>query len=78
MKIVRDRARAFADFCDGMEDVGYVDYARRGRVVADALVRALDALEAERSARVELQGRCETLQEIVGKRAYDACVGRPS
>jgi hypothetical protein len=72
-----DRRRLASElivFSDGLEEGGLLVYARRSRVVARELLCACDELEAERSARVALQLRCETLQEIVGGAAYQACV----
>lgn len=51
----REGALEFALFCDGAEEGGLVDYARRGRNAARALIAALDELAAERSARVAIQ-----------------------
>ena len=59
-------------FLDGLEDAGFPEYARRGRVVARDLLDAVDQLELERSARRALQERCETQQEILGRHAYEA------
>lgn len=68
----RHRVEGFLEFLAGVEDVGFVDFARRARLVACDLVEALDMVGAERSARRALQERCETQQELLGKRAYDA------
>ena len=62
----------FVAFCDGLEEGGLPEYARRARIVARDLLEALDALEAERSVRVALQNRCEAQQELLGWRAYEA------
>lgn len=67
-----ERARDFITFCDGAEEGDLGAYARRGRVVARDCLDALDMLDAERSARVALQARCERQQELLGKRALDA------
>ena len=64
-------AREFVVFCDGCEEGGNVEFARRGRVVARLLLDAVDASDAERSARIALQTRCECQQELLGKRVYD-------
>jgi hypothetical protein len=72
----RRAGRAFVVFCDGAEQGGLVDYARRGRAVARLLLDAIDELEAERSVRVALQERCETQQAILGRAAYDELVRR--
>jgi hypothetical protein len=61
----RQRAEAFVQFCDGMEEAGLGEYARRGRVVADDLLQALQALDAERSARRAIQERAERLEELL-------------
>lgn len=57
------RARAFVLFLDGLEEAGLGGYARRGRAVADDLLRALQELEAERQVRRSLQERGQRLQE---------------
>jgi hypothetical protein len=70
-----DRARALITFADGLEASGaegIADYARRARTVADDLLRVLDALRAERSARVAMQKRCERQQELLGRRVLEA------
>ncbi len=65
------RARAFIEFCDGLEEAGLVDYARRGRLLARDVLELAGMLEAERSARRQFQERAERLQAIVGKAAYE-------
>lgn len=73
MKIdARELARDFVSFCDGCEEGGLVDYARRGRVVADELRRALDALDAERSHRVSVQDERDRWRELFMARASAA------
>ena len=67
-------ARDFITFCDGLEEAGLVDYARRGRTIARELSEALDALAVERSARRAIQGQRDRLQEIIGKGAYYAAI----
>jgi hypothetical protein len=81
-----DRARKLLVFLDGVEAAALVycgdgnephaalDLARRGRTVARDLIAAEHQLEAERSLRVTLQQRCDTLQAIVGDAAYQACI----
>lgn len=64
-------AEAFAAFCDGLEQAGFAEYARRGRLVAGLLLEALDGLDAERSCRTALQARCETQQALLGSHADD-------
>lgn len=68
----RQDATSFIVFCDGLEEGGFAEYARRGRVVARGLLAALDALQAERSARTTLQERCEVQQELLARHAYEA------
>jgi hypothetical protein len=63
----RELGRAFVDFCDGMEAAGVPEFARRGRVVADALERALAELEAERSGRVAAQETAQRWEAIARK-----------
>ena len=65
-------ARELMLFCDGLDEGGFPEYARRGRVVARELLAALDALDGERSARVALQERCQRQEAILGRRAYEA------
>jgi len=60
-------------FADGMEAVGYADYARRARVVAREAIWLAGELEAERSARRAIQRQRDDALELLGKRAYDAC-----
>ncbi len=60
-----DDARDFVLFCDGVESAGQVGYARRGRALADLFSQTLVELEAERSARVALQQRIDTLERIL-------------
>jgi hypothetical protein len=70
----RARAAALIEFCNGLEEGGWVEFARRGRDLASELLDVLDLLDAERSIRVAYQARCEKLQGIIGKAAYRACV----
>lgn len=67
-----DRACQFLLFCDGAEDAGLPEYARRGRVVARDLLAAVDQLDLERSVMRTLQDRCETQQAILARHAYEA------
>jgi hypothetical protein len=60
----RERAREFVVFCDGAEEAGFADYARRGRSVARDCLDALDMLDAERSARRAIQGRAVRFEEL--------------
>jgi hypothetical protein len=61
----RQLAEEFVVFCDGAEEGGLVEYARRGRVVARLLLEAVDELAAERSARQAFQERAERLEELL-------------
>ena len=61
-------------FADGMEAVGYTDYAQRARVVARETIWLVDELEQERSARQAIQRQRDDALELLGKRVYDACV----
>jgi hypothetical protein len=73
IEAARERGRLYRQLLDGLEETGmFFTTAQRGRVVVDDLLEALDELEAERSTRHALQRRCEELQAIVGKAAYDA------
>ena len=74
---MEQRARELAVFCDGIAAGGFESFARRGRVAADDLLRALDELEAERSARVALQEQRDHAVDLLGERAYRAIEGRP-
>jgi len=64
----KTRAQAFVSFCDGAEEAGLVDYARRGRQVAEDCLEAIDQLDAERSARRSAMERVERLEEILLER----------
>lgn len=71
-----ERALKLIAMLDGIDVVGQP--GRRpltclGRLVARDLLDALNALEAERSARRALQARCERQQEILGGAAGRAC-----
>jgi hypothetical protein len=61
------------EFADGIEEAGYPELARRSRMSARDVLELAEQVREERSARVALQARAETLQSIVGKAAYDAC-----
>lgn len=63
------RAREFATFCDGLADAGFESFARRGRVVADDLLRALERLRAEHAARVKIQQDRDRALQLLGNRA---------
>jgi hypothetical protein len=71
----RSRAERFIAFCDGLEEAGQADYARRGRLIADDLLRALTMLDSERSARQALQRRCEGQQAILARHIWQAREG---
>ena len=68
----QERASAFIVFCDGLEEGGLGEYARWGRLLARELLEALEALDAERSARVAIQEARDRAVELLGKRADDA------
>jgi hypothetical protein len=68
------RAATFITFCDGADDMGHPEYARRGRVVARDLLRALDELAAERSARVAIQAARDEAIAILANHAHQALV----
>jgi len=63
-----DLAREFAAFCDGIEEAGWHEYARRGRVIAEALADALEQLDGERRARVAMQEARDRVLELLAKR----------
>ncbi len=63
--IPAELASGYMVFCDGLEAAGQVDHARRGRVIAGHLIETLDALDAERSARVALQERIARMEKII-------------
>lgn len=52
-------------FADGIEEAGFVELARRSRVVARDVLRLAADLDAERSARVAIQEQRDRLLEIV-------------
>jgi hypothetical protein len=72
---LRTRAWALLSHCGGLEETGQAPLARETRVIARAFLDALDQIEAEQSARVALQDRCETLQNIIGRAVYQAIPG---
>lgn len=55
-----------------MEEAGFVTFARRGRVVAGDLLRTVDALRAERSARTAVQEARDAAVALLAERAYHA------
>jgi hypothetical protein len=65
-------AEDFIEFCNGLEEAGLPEFARRGRVVARLLIEAVDELDAERSARRAIQERAEGCEEILRRRAGEA------
>jgi hypothetical protein len=73
----RSRASELVVFCDGFDEGGlYPGFTGRARSVARDLLDALGELEAERSARVALQARCERQQQLLGKRVVEAMLRR--
>jgi hypothetical protein len=64
----RQWAEEFLAFCDGAEEGGLHEYARRGRAIARLLIEAADHVEAERSARRSFQERVERLEELLLER----------
>jgi len=71
---MQQRADALMAFADGVEQAGWADYARKARDVARDVHELAHQLTAERSARQALQARCDELQTIIGKAAYEASV----
>lgn len=67
--LARQRARDLIVFADGVLDAGFEQLGRRARVVADDLLRVADDLEAERSARVAVQGARDTAVALLTQRA---------
>jgi hypothetical protein len=59
-------------FANGLEEAGLTETARRVRLAAYDIQNLTQQLTAERSARIALQNRCETQQEIIGKNLYQA------
>jgi hypothetical protein len=49
------RARDLIARCDGITEAGFPDLARESRYLAGELLRTLDDLAAERSARLAVQ-----------------------
>jgi hypothetical protein len=45
----------FIAFCDGLEEAGLVEYARRGRALARDLIRVTAERDDERRLRVVMQ-----------------------
>lgn len=70
---VETRAYALLSRCGGIEESGMEALARETRYITRRLLDTLEQLDLERAVRVELQQRCETLQDIIGKAAYQAC-----
>ena len=66
------RAREFVTFCDGMEACGFETFARRGRVVADDLLRALERLRSEHAARVKIREDHERALQAAREPCRDA------
>ena len=60
----RQLAEQFRVFCNGVEEGGAEAYAQVGRTIADELIRAVDELEAEGSARVAAQERADRWEAI--------------
>jgi len=65
----REDIAGFIAFCDGFEEAGFIDYARRGRAIALDLELTLRELAAERSARVAMQEARDRLLEVLQTRA---------
>ena len=63
-------------FADGAEEAGLTVYAQRARAVARETIWLADELEQERSLRQALQRRCDTQQELLGKRVYRRLQGQ--
>lgn len=69
----RERAARFLDRTHYFHALGLDELGADARMLARLLLELADMLEAERSARVALQARCETQQAILGRRA-DAAI----
>jgi hypothetical protein len=67
----KERARELIVFCDGLDEAGLHELARRSRVVARDLLEALTELEGERSARRAIQEQRDNAVNLLGKRADD-------
>lgn len=65
----RDRAQALLVFCDGVEDAGHPELARRSRVVARDVLRLADELDRERSARRTVQAQRDECLQILANHA---------
>jgi hypothetical protein len=59
------RALDLISFADGFQDAGHPELARRSRIVARDVLELDGLLAAERSVRVALQARIETLEAIL-------------
>lgn len=57
-------------FANAAEEAGYPELAWRSRAVARSLLETIQTLGQERAVREALQERCERLQAIIGKAAY--------
>jgi hypothetical protein len=58
------RARELLVFADGVLDAGFEQLSRRSRVVAGDLIRCIEELRAERSARVAIQAARDRLLAV--------------
>ncbi len=65
-------ARDLLVFAEGFDEAGHTGIARRSRVVARELLWALDALQAERSARVAIQKQRDECLQILANHAGEA------
>jgi hypothetical protein len=63
------RAHELIAFCDGLEDAGQADTARRSRMVARDLIEIAEQLRAERSACSAAQANYERCLNILGRQA---------
>ncbi len=67
-----EEARDLLTFADGYEDAGHPELARRSRVVARELLRALQALADERSTREAVQRQRDSALEVLATHAGQA------
>jgi len=69
---IRTEALEFITFCDGVQEAGLEEYARRGRNIARSVLELYDMVGQERAVRQVLQARCEAQQNLLGRRADQA------
>lgn len=69
MTAVRGRAEELRTYAAALDEAAFFESSRRFRIAADDLMRALDTIDAERSARVAMQEARDRLIAIITSRA---------